>query len=466
MTAFDSSAKFSVSSLLLLAVLSVPAGAATQKWVDQAGGSDANDGNSAETAYATLQFCIDQSVSGTIGDPSIINVMDGSYETTGQMNGRGYSTAILIDGFDFLTIRAVPGHDPEIKPSTPVVVSISVQNSSNLIVDHIDSDQTIAQFDSWHVAEIDNLTIRNSAFEGGKCGIDFNAGITTALIENNVFQDITAGSGDEALDFSDGTYSDVIIQDNTFLNNYRHIKIFPPSGQSASDFIIRRNYMDGTSSQEGVRLTGADNVLLENNCILNGLQQGLYIDNGCSDISVIHNTFFNHGFEEIRTKVTTADILIVNNIINANGTHAAIGAAVSPLPGEDYNLIFNEGPATESGSQSQVADFGPNTDVNVDPEFENTTPGSEDLHLLPGSPAIESGTDLGVGDDNEQNFRPNPPFSNPDKGCLEAGDTGGSDVPTVDRWGSFALLGLFALLFSWAALRRGQMMDSDFHRRT
>jgi hypothetical protein len=89
------------------------------------------------------------------------------------------------------------------------------------------------------------------------------------------------------------------------------------------------------------------------------------------------------------------------------------------LPGEDYNLIYNEGSSTESGSQSAVTSFGANTITGSDPLFVSTTGGSEDLHLQAGSPAIAAGTDLGVTDDIEQNVRPSSASTDPDMGAYE-----------------------------------------------
>lgn len=396
--------------------------AQTVKWVDQAGGSDGNDGNSEATAYATLQFAVDNSTSGSAGTPSVINVKDGTYEAIGLFNQGGFGTALLIKDLDYLTIQAVAGHSPSVKPSTAGnIVSVSIQNCNHLTIDNIDSDQTTAQFDNWHVFNSTDLTVRNCTFEGGEDGVDFETGHTTALFEKNTFLNITTGSGDEVLEFKDGTFSDIIIQDNFFLNNYRHIRIHNEDG-TVSGFIIRRNFMDETNSQEAVRLIGASDILMENNVILNSAQQALYIDDGCSNITVQHNTFFNNGFEEVRNKVTTSDIVIKNNIFYANGTYAALAASVVSLPGEDFNLVYNAGALTESGSQPAVTTFGANTITGMDPLFVSTTPGSEDLQLQPTSPAIAAGDDLGVTDDQAQNPRPQPASTNPDLGAYESGE--------------------------------------------
>lgn len=422
---------FSICSLLLLLV-TVPAISAdgpTVKWVDQVNGDDNNDGNTETTAYATLQKAIDESESGTAAARSIIYVKDGVYGQTGQSNsalcqGGSFATAILIRDLDYLTIQAVAGHEPVVRPITSVaanIVSISVENSNHLIIDNIDSDQTVAQFDNWHVCNSDDLTVRNSTFTGGEDGIDFNSSLATAVIDGNHFIDVNTGSGDEVLDFTDATYSDIIIQDNQFVNNYRQITIFPPSGHTATNFVIRRNVMNGTTSQEAVRLIGATDVTLENNVVMNSTQQGLYIDAGSVNVNVWHNTFFHNGEEELRTNVNSADIVIKNNIFYANGTHAVLAASTSPLPGEDYNLIYNQGSSTESGSQPAVTTFGANTITGQDPLFVSTTPGSEDLHLQQGSPAAATGTNLGVTEDIEQNTRPNPPATPPDLGAYELG---------------------------------------------
>ena len=378
-------------------------------------------------AFNSLQDGVD-----AVAEGGTVNVRDGTYGVTGQTNQDGYSTAILIKDKDDLTIQAAPGHEPVVKPVTAVeayIVSISIENCDGLIIDNIDSNQTIAQFDNWHVFDSNDLTVRNSRFEGGEDGIDFNTDLTTALIENNEFVDVNTGSGDEVLDFTDGSYTDVIIQDNFFENNYRHITINPPSGDTATSFFIRRNFMDGTTNQEGVRLNDGggpvSDVILENNVIMNSMQQGLYVKPPVSNITVRHNTFFHNTEEEIRLRAAAGDVLIKNNIIYANGTHAAISARApfppGPLPGEDFNLIFNEGSATESGSASPITVFGANTITGFDPLFVSTTPSSEDLHLQASSPAMEAGTDLGVSDDIEKNSRPNPAGTDPDIGAYEVG---------------------------------------------
>jgi parallel beta-helix repeat protein len=430
------------------------ADAQTTKWVDQNYGSDGNDGNSEATAYATLQFAIDSSTSGTSdSDRSVIYVKNGAYATTGQTNQGGYSTAILIENLSYLTIQAAPGNNPSVRPAAGNNVSISVQGGSHLIVDNIDSDQTVAQFDGWHVFSHDNLTVKNSTFEGGEDGIDFNEAIDGVLIENNVFKNITTGSGDEVLDFSDADAGNVTIQDNLFQNNYRHIRTGDPDdGGVASNMIIRRNTFNGTNSQEAVRLIGAAGVVLENNLFLNNRQQGLYIDSGCSDIAVRHNTFFNNdqegvGHGEIRTKVSDSDIVIQNNIFYGNGSNPAFETSAASLPGEDWNRTFN---TVDTGFT-----FGGNTATNSDPLFVSTTAGAEDLHLQAGSPALEAGPDLGVTDDNEKNSRPQPSGTDPDQGAYEMDSTmgGAQEVPAVAFWQIILLVALLSLVL-WRKSRK------------
>lgn len=146
------------------------------------------------------------------------------------------------------------------------------------------------------------------------------------------------------------------------------------------------------------------------------MQQGIYIDTGCANITVQHNSFYNNDQEavgngEIRTKVTTADIIIKNNIFYANGSNPVFETTVTSLPGEDYNLVYNYG---------GTFTYSPNTIDGIDPEFVSTTPGSEDLHLQNTSVAIGAGTNLGVSDDHDQSARPQPVASNPDLGAYES----------------------------------------------
>ncbi|MCA9733386.1 right-handed parallel beta-helix repeat-containing protein, partial [candidate division KSB1 bacterium] len=414
----------------VIIMFSASVNAQSTKWVDQSGGNDANDGNTEATAYASLQYAVDNSISGTSTTQSVINVKDGTYEATGLINSGGFSTALLISSLDYLTIQAVSGHNPQVKPSTAAnIVSVSLDNSDHIIIDNIDSDQTVAQFDNYHVNNSDDITVKNCTFEGGEDGIDFNSDLTSALIENNTFLNIVNGSGDEVLDFTDASYSGVTIQDNLFENNYRHITLNEGSGKTISNFIIRRNTMNGTTSEEAIRLIGVSDIILENNVILNNLQQGIYIDTGCSNITIQHNSFYNNDQEaagngEIRTKVTTADIIVKNNIFYANGSNPVFETSVSSLPGEDFNLVYNYG---------GTFTFSPNTIDGIDPEFMSIVPGSEDLHLQNTSIAIGAGTNLGVSDDHDQNARPQPVASNPDLGAYESGN----DVPVPVELTSF-----------------------------
>jgi hypothetical protein len=394
--------------------------AQTTKWVDQTGGSDANDGNTEATAYATLQFAIDNSTSGTAATQSIINVKDGDYQTPGQTIG-GFATGVLVEDLNHLTLQAVAGHEPSATPLAGGGSSIGVENCSHVIIDNIDLDGSLSSFDRMHVRNSNDITLKNSTVEFGLDGIDVETDHTTFLIEKNVFRNLTA----DAVDFSDGAYSDITIQDNIFENNNRRPILIRNLGNAPiGDFIIRRNISFGTNSQEAFRVIGADNVLIENNVLMFSTQQGLYIDTNVSggtpssNITVLHNTFFKNGEEEIRTKVSGSDIIIKNNIIHPDGIHAAISANTSSLPGEDFNLVFNNGTSTES-SQAAITTFGANTIIGSDPLFVSTTAGSEDLHLQSGSPAIAAGTDLGVTDDIEKKIRPNPSATDPDMGAYE-----------------------------------------------
>jgi len=372
-------------------------------------------------AFSSLQDGIDAVPSGTASKRSIVNVFNGDYQTSGQTIG-GYATGILVKNLDYLTIQAVPGNEPTAKPLAGA--SLGIENSDHVIIDNIDLDGSLAGFDRLHVRNSDYITLKNSEIAFGIDGIDVETGGKHFVIENNVLKSL---SGD-AVDFSDGAYSDITIQDNIFhSDNRRPILIRNLGALPIGDFIIRRNISLGTNDQEAFRIIGASNVLIENNVIANSRQQGLYIDTispytaggtPCSNITVQHNTFFNNGSDpedngEIKTKVTSSDIVIKNNIIYGNGSNPAFQTSVTPLLGEDSNLVYN----TVDGSFI----FGLNTITGSDPLFVSTAAGSEDLHLQAGSPAIEAGTDLGVSDDVEKNSRPNPAGTDPDIGAYEVG---------------------------------------------
>ena len=393
---------------------------ATTKWVDPVNGRDTNDGNTEATAYATLRTALNNSRSGNAITRSVINVKTGTYGATGLFNPEGVSTGVLIQNLDYLTIQAAPGHAPLVKPSAAGTVSVSIVNCDHLIIDGFASDQSVAQADNWHVFDCNDLTVRNCAFDGGQRGINFRTTFSTALIEKSTFKNIALLSTSDALEFLQASSSNVVIQDNTFLNNKRHIRLHEQTGNTIGNFTIRRNLMNGSIGEESLRLIGAADVVIENNVVLNSGQQSLYIDAGCSNITVRHNSFFKSGFEMIRTRVATADIVIKNNIFYGNATNAALAAAVSPLPGEDYNLIFNVGSATETTLQPAVTSFGANTKSGFDPLFVSIAAGSENLHLQNSSPAIAAGVNLGVADDTERGARPQPAATKPDLGAYES----------------------------------------------
>jgi parallel beta-helix repeat protein len=373
-------------------------------WVDDDAESSWYDWNHVEN----IQTAVDR----VCNNGGVIHVFNGTYGLTEEANQDGYQTALLIDDKQNLTIQAVTGHEPSIQPDTLVesnIVTISIENSNNLIIDNIDSDQTIAQFDHWHVFDSHNLTVKNCMFQGGEDGIDVNTEINTALIENNIFTNIITGSGDEVLDFTDAPCTNVIIQDNVFEYNYRHITL----DNGDSNFIIRRNMMNGTNSQEAIRLISASDVIVENNIIIKNQQQGLYIDSGCNDITVQHNTFYqndqeNDGNGEIRTEIHSNDILIKNNIIFGTGLNPAFETTVASLAGENYNCVYNTNDITSFT-------FGPDTIVDENPEFMSIEPSNENFRLKVNSSCINSGIDLGVPVDIDGNSRD----EYPDRGAFE-----------------------------------------------
>jgi len=417
-----SSNRIALTTMLALALTigTTTAWTQTTKWVDQANGSDANNGNTEATAYASLQHAINNSLSGNAATRSLIYVKNGAYAAAGLLNPSGASTAILIQNLDYLTMQAAPSHAPKIQPATAGMVSLSIANCQHLIVDGMASDQTVAQADNWQVFNSNDLTVRNCAFEAGQRGINFSTTLNTALVEKSTFKNISLLATSDALEFLQASYSGVTIQDNTFLNNKRHIRLHLQTGNTISNFTIRRNMMNATSGEESLRLIGATNVVIENNVVLNSAQQDLYLDSGCSNITVRHNTFYKAGFESIRTKINSADIVIKNNVFYGNGAHAAIAASFSPLPDEDYNLMFNTGSTTETTSQPAVTAFGANTKTGVDPLLVSTLADSENLHLQNTSPAIAMGADLGATDDAERNARPQPVSTKPDVGAYES----------------------------------------------
>ena len=147
------------------------------------------------------------------------------------------------------------------------------------------------------------------------------------------------------------------------------------------------------------------NLTIKNNVIIADLLS--VFEGNCHDLTIIHNTFIGSGqtySQGLQLYGCSGNNTIKNNVFyrqeNGIGHIWAVNAQVNA----GYNCIYNA-----SGTPNRPPDTG---DVwDIDPRLDNN------YRLLPDSPCIDAGTDLGVNIDFDGNLRPQ--LSGPDIGAFE-----------------------------------------------
>jgi len=228
--------------------------------------------------------------------------------------------------------------------------------------------------------EIDGSTFAgNEAAEGGGGGL-----ITTGSIEGSLFEEnIASGIG---VDYAGGglmALHDATIESSRFVGNTA------PSGAG----VFLAHVPPGNVSVLVNNLL-VDNEAGEGAAIFAGLTTDAYENGGHAEIN--HNTIVRaeqNGGSAVQVVEGTANV--VNNVI----TRHSVGLSAGPQAAvtSDYNLFF------ENVVRHAGVSPGANN-LDGDPLFVDLSPG--DYHLRGGSPAIDSGADLGVGADFDGVTRP------------------------------------------------------------
>jgi parallel beta-helix repeat protein len=143
---------------------------------------------------------------------------------------------------------------------------------------------------------------------------------------------------------------------------------------------------------DGVRFTGSDASLLFNNLLYNNSGAGVRAL-GTSDLWVFNNTIYNNtgtgisiGSDQDASDASPS-ALVENNIINSNSSFGvAVAANSTGSYTGDYNLN-SDGYAT--GTPRGPHDLTSN--VSAMSLFISPTLDPPDLHLAPGSPAVDAG---------------------------------------------------------------------------
>ncbi len=225
---------------------------------------------------------------------------------------------------------------------------------------------------SWGNAHSDVLiesnNISNPGFTGGQGdGIDVKAGVLNVTIRNNVIHDNSTAQNPAGIT-TDG--------------------VFP--GAPGNYLIENNRIYNGASS--GIRLQSQNQTVVRNNLIYNtgtGLSVTGSVAPSNFNIDIYNNTVVNNS---AGVSIGDADkVNIKNNIVFGNGGGAVKQATAfsSTNLNSDYNLYGPTGAATALNEGPHAVNVLATASVFVDPI-------NGDYRLIPGSPAIDKGLDLGA----------------------------------------------------------------------
>jgi hypothetical protein len=387
--------RLSRSTLLLAscALLALPAFAAAADYWVKNGGSDAADGLSVATAWATLGHAADE-----VGPGDTVHVLDGAYQ-----------------GF-YLDTSGTPGNPITFKAEGPNVEitadngttpdGINLEGASYVVIDGFVVNNRTRTGVRAVLGEF--VTVRNCRLGyNGRWGIltgfvdDFTAEFNEAhhsQLEHGIY---VSNSGDRP-----------IVRDNILHDN--HANGLHMNGDASlggdgiiSDALVERNviYGNGAGGGSGINMDGVTDSLVRNNLLYDNHASGisLYrIDGGSGSTNnvVVNNTIINaaDGRWAVNISGGSSGNTVLNNILYTfHSFRGAITVDSASQPGlvSDHNSVMNRF-STNGGNTVitlaawQALGYDANSFIAA-PADHFLVPGS-DFHLLTDSPAVDAGT--------------------------------------------------------------------------
>jgi len=305
----------------------------------------------ATIAAALAQILTDEGAS-PFTNQRIVDIFDDTYDETVQP-----STSLDPTATNRLIIRGATGNFPLIERTV---------NSSVFIID-----------------DIDNYTIRNvevQRVDGGNSAMVILGASPNGIIEGCTIHG-SLSTDDVLLLNIVGTSDDMIIFDNTFFNT--------------------------TSANHAFRILTNDYLIYNNQffAVDRAFQAPDASDGGEFYFNSALGTVVGDGF--LFTS-TTNGAKIKNNISSNFVTGFNIRNGITGLD-SDHNCVFGNTNAFRDFATStdyatlalwQAATIHDDNSIDDDPEFVNTTSGSEDLHLKNGSPCVAAGVTIPSNLDN------------------------------------------------------------------
>lgn len=404
-------------AVALLVRLAAPATAADY-WVRN-GGSDAADGLSVATAWATLGHAADQV---DLGDT--VHVLDGSYQGfyLDRSGAAGSPITFVAEGPNVL-ITADNGTTPD---------GINVEGAAHVVIDgFVVNGRTRAGI---RVALSQFVTIRNCRTgQNGRWGI-FSGFADDLTIEDNE----TWGSIDEHGIYVSNSGDRPMIRRNHVHDNFAngiHMNgdLSQGGDGTISDALVERNVISGNGmgGGSGINMDGVVNSVVRNNLLFDNHASGisLYRIDGATGSTgnlVVNNTIVNAA--DARWCVNISDgstgNTVRNNVLwNFHSFRGAITIDAASRPGfvSDHNTVIsrfsaNGGDTVIDLAAWQALGYDANSFVATPADL-FLAPGS-DFHLRPDAPAVDAGTATGA-PTNDLDGAPRPVGAGVDIGAYE-----------------------------------------------
>jgi len=406
-------------AFILVAVVAAAPALAADYWVRN-GGSDAADGLTVPTAWATLQHAAD------VVDPGdTVHVQDGSYggfhlDRSGAL---GSPITFVAEGPAALIV-ADNGTTPD---------GINLEGASHVVIDGFVVNGRTRTGVRTVLGQ--DVTIRNC-----RLGDNGRWGILTGFVDDLVIEDNEAYGSviEHGIYVSNSGDRPVIRRNLVHENNANGIHMNGDESQGGdgviSDALVERNVIwgNGGAGGSGINMDGVADSVVRNNLLYDNHASGVSLyridgGDGSSGNLVVNNTIVNAA--DGRWAVNVADgstgNTIVNNVLyTAHSFRGAITIDPASLPGfvSDHNVVMDRF-STDGGdsvidlAEWQALGFDASSVVAA-PADVFVTPGL-DFHLRPGSPALDLGTLTGAPAE-DLDGAPRPVGAGVDAGAYEA----------------------------------------------
>jgi len=278
----------------------------------------------------------------------------------------------------------------------------ALQASPNLLVDNsrysVDSGYRGTSFVFVDSTAADGPIISNNIIGnfGGHIGIAFND-VNNAVVHGNT---ITGNGIAIAVNASTRSLTGIQIYENSIsdvdgaFGDGESVELTGSNVSSVTGSIYRNLIQGGPRTYGGIDAQLAVNCEIYGNIVMNMAQVGLLWTFNSTGNRFYNNTIYNNGQSgsagiELASNSTGA--IIKNNIIKGASYGIAADPVTAPSIREDYNILD-----VVTTVRALRITAGAHT-ITSDPLFVTTVPlASSDLKLQPGSPAIDSGDNLGT----------------------------------------------------------------------